>query len=453
MTKQYGLLLATAMLLAPALAQADELDARWYLAPGASYIFADDDRQADDGPGFQLGIGKAVSQHWNLELNGVYDQLDLSTGGGQYEQTGLGLDGLFFFDRSGAFNPYLVLGAGALKTELGGTDSTNLMANAGAGFMARLNDYGLALRADARYRLDNDDSSLASEDRFGDWLLNLGLAVPLGAKARPAPPDSDGDGVVDSQDQCANTPPGTAVDTRGCIPDSDGDGVIDTMDRCPGTPTGTKVDATGCETDSDGDGIMDSKDRCPNSPPGTKVDATGCEMDSDGDGIMDSKDRCPNSPPDAKVDATGCEVDSDGDGLVDSKDRCPHSPVGAKVDARGCEIPAVITLKGVTFNTNSAELTEDSLSVLDEAAATLRSHPELVVEVAGHTDNRGNHRYNVQLSQRRAEAVRAYLVSQGANGARLSAKGYGPDQAVADNGTAAGRAANRRVELRILGGR
>ena len=136
--------------------------------------------------------------------------------------------------------------------------------------------------------------------------------------------------------------------------------------------------------------------------------------------------------------------DSDGDGVVDDRDRCPNTIAGARVDANGCE---VVTLKGVNFANNSATLTPESTAVLDQAAAGLMRRGDIKVEVAGHTDNRGTAALNRDLSQRRAEAVRSYLVSKGAN---LSARGYGPDSPVADNKTANGRAENRRVELRQL---
>jgi len=201
--------------------------------------------------------------------------------------------------------------------------------------------------------------------------------------------------------------------------------------------------------DTDGDGVIDSLDRCPGTPAGTRVDASGCELDSDGDGIVDRLDRCPGTGRGAKVDAKGCELDSDGDGVVDRLDRCPGSKAGAKVDANGCEIREVISLKGVTFATGSATLTSGSSAILDEAVATLAKRGNVKVEVAGHTDNRGAAALNRTLSQRRAESVMAYLIARGVSAANLTARGYGPDSPVADNRTESGRAANRRVELRV----
>jgi OOP family OmpA-OmpF porin len=81
----------------------------------------------------------------------------------------------------------------------------------------------------------------------------------------------------------------------------------------------------------------------------------------------------------------------------------------------------------------------------------LASHAELKIEVEGHTDSRGDDGYNKQLSQRRAEAVVAYLVKQGIDKARLTGRGFGEDRPIADNATEDGRAQNRRVVFAILG--
>ena len=168
--------------------------------------------------------------------------------------------------------------------------------------------------------------------------------------------------------------------------------------------------------------------------------------DSDNDGVPDTADRCPGTSAGARVDASGCELDADRDGVVDRLDKCPGTPAGVKVDAEGCAQPVV--LKGVNFENNSARLTAASLPVLDAAAGTLIERGDVKVEVAGHTDNRGSAKLNQALSQRRADAVRAYLVSKGVPSANLSSRGYGAEKPIADNRTVAGRAANRRVELR-----
>jgi outer membrane protein OmpA-like peptidoglycan-associated protein len=238
--------------------------------------------------------------------------------------------------------------------------------------------------------------------------------------------------------------PGKQLLDAGCPDqDSDGDGVPDSKDKCPKVPApGTR---DGCPADSDGDGIVDAKDKCPSVPaPGTK---DGCPPDSDGDGIADAKDRCPSVPAPGTKD--GCPPDSDGDGIVDAKDRCPSVPAPGTKD--GCPpsapAPKKLTLEGVNFDNDRAVLRPEAYGILDRAAASLKEWGDVKVEVAGHTDSSNNDDYNQALSQRRAEAVRSYLIIKGVSANRLTAKGYGESQPVADNGTEEGRFKNRRVEL------
>lgn len=150
------------------------------------------------------------------------------------------------------------------------------------------------------------------------------------------------------------------------------------------------------------------------------------------------------------------DVDSDGDGVPDRIDRCPGTPRGTKVDATGCPVKEKalfekgkksLILEGVNFVTDSAELTPESRAVLNRVAASLRDWPDVKVEVGGHTDSVAEPAYNIDLSQRRAESVRQYLIDKGIAPSRLQAKGYGETHPIASNETAAGRAKNRRVEL------
>jgi OmpA-OmpF porin, OOP family len=177
-------------------------------------------------------------------------------------------------------------------------------------------------------------------------------------------------------------------------------------------------------------------------------------LDGDGDGVEDAKDKCPGTPKGAPVDEFGCEFDSDGDGVVDSQDQCPGTPPGVKVDALGC--PPELVLEKVFFKFDSAELTEESKIVLQEniragQAVKLLQNDSVMVEVAGHTDSIGNDAYNMALSERRANTVRDFLIANGVPADRLTARGYGETDPIADNSTDAGRAQNRRVGLRVKG--
>lgn len=382
-----GLILASIALAGVATAADDD---RWYVAPMISGIDGSTERHVDDGPaGAYVAFGRGISDGWKVEFTGSGMTMD---GFDPSDQWGVEVDFVREFMPDGRFSPYALLGAGYLKTqrERGlDTDTANLMSSVGLGLLTRLSEGSdVRLRSEVRYRSDLDSPTL------NDVIFNLGIQAPIGEKAAPPPPPAPAD--------------------------SDGDGVPDTMDKCPGTPRGSRVDADGCERDSDGDGVPDGRDRCPGTPKGTKVDARGCELDSDKDGVADSKDKCPNTK------------------------------AGVRVDVNGCEIKEIIKLPGVNFELNSARLTEGSIRVLDDAAATLKKHSDLKVEVAGHTDSTGDAGYNQQLSQRRAESVMRFLVSKGVDAGRLNAKGYGESSPIADNGTREGRAKNRRVELRVL---
>ena len=232
--------------------------------------------------------------------------------------------------------------------------------------------------------------------------------------------------------------------------DSDGDGVVDSQDRCPGTVKGAKVDARGCELDGDGDGVVDRLDRCPTTPAGRTVNAQGCELDGDGDGVVDALDRCPTTPAGRTVNAQGCEMDSDGDGIVDAADACPGTAAGVPVDDKGCALTKTLALEGVNFDNDEDVLRPDSRAILDTATATLLRYPAIKVEVAGHTDGRGTSEHNLDLSSRRAKAVMEYFIARGVAADRLTAKGYGESQPIGNNYTEEGRIKNRRVELRIL---
>ena len=277
------------------------------------------------------------------------------------------------------------------------------------------------------------------------------------------PVDTDGDGVPDGSDRCANTVMGAIVDENGCALDADGDGVPDGIDTCAMTPRGAVVDAKGCPVDSDGDGVFDGLDRCDNTPRGAKVDNRGCPIDSDKDGIPDGLDRCDGTPKGARVDRNGCPSDSDGDGVFDGLDLCANTPAGVKVDAKGCPMEitktetefldsGMIRSSTVRFETSKADLTADSFAELNEIGNILVQWPDLKIEIGGHSDSSGNDVKNQQLSEARARAVLGYLLKKfpQISAAQYTIVGYGEANPVADNATAAGRAENRRVEFKVL---
>ncbi len=287
-------------------------------------------------------------------------------------------------------------------------------------------------------------SACASGPGKSGWYDQWGACAAAGAAAGIAAGATD-----DFETAMAGAAGGFVIGGAICgMQDTDADGVKNYKDDCRGSVAGAIVDSRGCELDSDGDGVVDRLDECPGTPPGVAVNERGCEYDDDGDGVPNDRDRCPGTPAGAKVDQYGCELDSDGDGVVDSMDKCPNTPKGTPVDATGCELAQDFRLEGVRFEFDSAKLTADSIAKLDTAIEILKRNADDKIEIAGHTDSQGDAAYNQGLSERRAQAVADYLVANGANASNLSVKGYGESEPVADNGTEAGRAANRRVELR-----
>lgn len=172
-------------------------------------------------------------------------------------------------------------------------------------------------------------------------------------------------------------------------------------------------------------------------------------VDSDGDGVTDDRDACPGTPAGTPVDSRGCPLPKDGDkdGVKDDDDHCLDTPMGTEVNGMGCAKERNIKLEGVHFEFDSARLTAESMAILDRTARVMKENSDLNFTVGGHTDSMGSDTYNMTLSDRRAKAVRDYLISKGVDGSNLTAMGYGESRPVASNDTEAGRAENRRVEL------
>jgi len=181
------------------------------------------------------------------------------------------------------------------------------------------------------------------------------------------------------------------------------------------------------------------------------------EEDADHDGVPNLRDQCPTVPGPAELD--GCP-DADGDEIPDREDRCPRQPGPAANE--GCPVAEeepLVELEterlalndAIHFDTGKDTIKPESFKVLDQVAALLLEHPELAqVRVEGHTDNVGGAAYNKDLSARRAASVVRYLVAKGVPAGRLAPAGFGFERPVASNGTALGRARNRRVEFNLL---
>ncbi|MGN6435722.1 MAG: OmpA family protein [Agriterribacter sp.] len=232
--------------------------------------------------------------------------------------------------------------------------------------------------------------------------------------------------------------------------DTDNDGIVDSIDACP--DKAGLAQFNGCP-DSDGDGIQDKDDKCVDVKGLAKYQ--GCPIpDTDGDGINDEEDKCPNEAGTAKY--QGCPVpDTDGDGVNDEADKCPA--LAGPASNQGCpEIKEEVrkrvdvAAKNVYFATGSSKLLAKSNKSLNDLAKVLEEDPNLKLDVEGHTDDVGKEEMNLTLSQSRAQSVVDYLVNKaGVDPKRLVSAGYGEERPIADNKTAAGRAKNRRVDLKL----
>ncbi len=298
----------------------------------------------------------------------------------------------------------------------------------------------------------------------------------LGFVFEPSIGDRDGDGIKDDVDKCPDDPEDFDgfQDADGCPdPDNDNDGILDVDDRCPNVPEDRDgfQDADGCpeskDGDRDGDGIPDSKDKCPDEPEDRDgfQDADGCpDPDNDQDGIPDKVDKCPNDPEDKDgfEDADGCpDPDNDHDGIPDVKDKCPNEPetYNGFEDEDGCPDKGsviiqdnnIVILDKIQFAYDSADILPASNPILDAVATTLAHHPEfLMLEVAGHADERGGDDYNLRLTQSRVNSVVRALVSRGIDHSRLRSKGYGEYCPLDPGHNEKAWEQNRRVEFKIL---
>ncbi|MGH8462320.1 MAG: OmpA family protein [Stenotrophobium sp.] len=408
--KLWGALSLCALLasLAMGQAQADEASSSAdssgpYFAAQYLHEFSDHKRDSAGGNGYQLTFGLpldllpadttletsflALSRKRDIDGNKDYQQALMFNLNHNF---GLfGWNGDFTSKYLPKFSPFGIAGLGAIREDVSGSRHVHFGVDAGAGLLFPLPWYGMTVRTAAVAQLQANHQSVPGEHALLDYHLTIGLQIPL-------------------------TPLFERIHTMSTELTSCGVSVVSLF--------GTRSD---CLTDSDHDGVPDVDDQCPGTPTGVKVDAKGCPI------------------------VSAAEPDSDGDGVPDSLDKCPNTQKGLKVDANGCAVDQVITLSEVQFESSSAKLTASSKTILDDVARGLNGQKNLKVEISGYTDSSGKSNFNQQLSAQRAESVRQYLIAQGVDGDRMSAKGYGDANPKADNSTAEGRAQNRRVEFKI----
>ena len=392
----------------------------------------------DTGGAFGLRLGLNLNKWIGAEAEGLISPTRTRNDSTRMIILGYRAHLIATFIHSGYVRPFALVGYGAFSSFPGTFNAddgtyyprsrdTDGMFHVGVGAKFPITDM-FGLRFDARGMapgaIAHKIAKVGSETGYGgpDWELLLSGYIGLGGE-QPAPPPPPP----------PPPPPAPVVDK-----DTDGDGILDSVDKCPKEP-------------EDKDGFQD-EDGCP-------------DPDNDGDGILDKDDKCPNEAEDKDgfEDEDGCpDLDNDKDGIPDDKDKCPNEPetVNGYQDDDGCpdEIPAAIkkftgVIKGINFKTKSAVITKDSHKVLDSALQVLTDYPDIRLEIGGHTDNVGKAEFNMELSQKRADSVKAYFVDKGVSTDRLTAVGYGMDKPLTSNKTAADKAKNRRTEFTLLTGK
>ncbi|MGG6229944.1 OmpA family protein [Tenacibaculum sp. SDUM215027] len=393
----------------------------WNILPSISRVTVD--RYLSDGFTLQLAgsLNKIETVFTEDDSDMLYWAIDANV---KYDLNNLVGD-------TGWWDPYVYVGGGYTSID----DQGEGMLNAGAGFNVWFND-NLGMNFQTGGKKEFADKV---KDHFQH---SIGLVFKFGGK------DTDGDGVYDKDDACPEV--AGLKEFNGC-PDTDGDGIKDSDDACP--EVAGLAALNGCP-DGDGDGIADKDDACPTEK-GTKAN-NGCP-DADGDGVVDGKDKCPNTAGPAAN--NGCPwPDTDGDGVLDKDDKCPNE--AGVASNNGC--PEVVIkeeavkklnefARAIYFNSGKTSFRKGVTGKLDLIAGIMKEYPKANFSIQGHTDSSGSNSLNQRLSEKRAKAVLDYLITKGGvDSKRLTSAGFGEDYPIADNKTRAGRAENRRVEIKLV---
>jgi len=308
-------------------------------------------------------------------------------------------------------------------------------------------------------------------------LLRVAYAPSEREAPPPPPPDTDNDGVLDPDDLCPTVPKGSNPDPArpGCpLTDTDQDGVFDPDDQCVTEPQGANPDPRrrGCPRgDRDGDTVFDDEDQCIDVPmgPNPDPDRRGCpDGDDDRDGVLNHVDQCRPIPagPQPDPNRPGCPIpDRDCDAVPDNVDACPDEPGAPSTNPQRNGCPGRVVVEGsvlrilepVFFAVDRDRILSRSEPVLNAVADALRAATYIRrVRIEGHTDDTNTDEYNLDLSQRRANNVRAWLIAHGIDEARLEARGYGesrplqPIDGLTGRALTQARAQNRRVMFIVV---
>ncbi|MGB0357105.1 MAG: OmpA family protein [Flavobacteriaceae bacterium] len=375
-----------------------------------------------------LEVSRYLGAGFSLDLAGSLNSLERTSGAEDLYygiDLGTSLSANQIIDL-GKFEPTVRLGVGLSGGLSGfsslGDDFFNVYGGLGLNYW--LNDaVALTLRSTVKSYIKEFDDLVGNGDGgLGHLQHAAGLSFAFGKEN-----DADKDGVSDEEDACPDVP---GIESQNGCPDDDGDGIRNNIDDCPLT-AGTAA-LNGCP-DADGDGIKDADDRCPNNAGAASL--KGCP-DADGDGIADANDECPR------------------EAGLSSNNGCPEAvpETPKKPEVKIPEYPLSL-LNGFTIYFDSDKHDTDSLYDLKRSLSTvinvLTANSETNVTIEGHTDSTGSATYNKSLSEKRAKYVKKHLIGGGINASRLSTKSFGETSPMATNTTKEGRAANRRVVIKV----
>ncbi len=466
-------------------------DGRWSFSAraGGNIWFNDFDRRRLAG-GVEFSLRYAFTRALSLGVVGSYDvlqanQFDLFPGTplqfDYIETKGFSADvvGWVHFSSGGRFTPYLYAGMGAYqykrKVSAGlpyPDDRRTTSLHIPVGFGAELMfSKSVGFNVDFGVRLMDDNTDFWRGSGTGgmfDFYATgkTGLVVYLGMSDSD---DEDGDGLTNAEERALHLDPLRADGDKDGLgdgeevnifrtdpknPDTDGDGLRDGDER-------TIFKTSPTNSDTDGDGLFDAdeilryktdplkvdtdRDGVPDGDEALKYRTDPLTGDTDHDGLSDAEEL--NT---YKTDPL--KADTDGGTITDAQEiRNKTNPLNAADDLPKppppIEIGKAVVLEGIVFESGKTTIVPSSVEVLLRALHTLRENPGIHVEIRGFTDTDGSLTLNMRLSQRRAEAVRDWLIMRGIDAQRLTAKGFGPAFPIADNSTPEGRAKNRRIEF------
>lgn len=388
------------------------------------------------GAGARLGF--YLLRHLELEANGVYTPTHLTTTNGDVRVTRL--NGSLHYDIPLSDHAAFILGGGytynKYQLRAGGVNNDMGHETGPSGLVGFRFGLGsiVSIRIDGTFDyFSSPDSLLTFPQVQKDYHYGLqaGLAFLFGNRGegyKSGAADADGDGVIDSADQCPGTPKGTQVNSSGC-------------------PLVAAVNADSIRMAAQADSMR------------MKMHADSVAAAARADSLRMAQEAAVQAAKDSAAAAAKANADRIAaleDSLRTARGAALRASLRDSLNAARMRDSlrvlmstpnAKLVLAGVNFATNTATLTQSSRYILDEVAKSLNDNPEVRVEVSGHTDNTGSRALNVRLSQARAESVKKYLVDHGVAADRLEAKGYAWDRPVATNKTVAGRAMNRRTEL------